>query len=189
MKTKRVAAVIFLVTLASACSLDYNQTTYSEELAANTPDSILNQFSYTSVQKGVPVFKLKAVKAEIYDKKNETQLEGVSFTEYADDGTVASTGTADTAVYYTDTKNAELSGNIKVHSLTENATVTTDYLYWNDAQKTLTGKPSGVVAISRDNGTHVRGTGFEAEAQTKSFSFSGPVTGVYVQDNANNSGN
>ena len=165
------------------CSLDYTDAILSEELSAEIPDSILFQFTHTAVRDGVPAFRLQAERAEIFEKKKENRLEGVTFIEYGRDGEIITEGWAGRALFLTETENAELSEGISFYSIREDATVTTDYLFWNNENKTLTGSPEEAVVIQKDSGTSLTGTGFEAYINTRSVSFEGPVQGNYVGEN------
>ena len=79
-------------------------------------------------------------------------------------------------------EDAEFWGDLHFYSLTEEATFNTDYLYWDNDERKLTGKDESTLSIQRDSGTHIEGVGFEAEALTRSVTFSGPVRGMYITE-------
>lgn len=173
-----IAFALFLVT----CSLDYSDVYLTEAMAEEIPDSILENFSYTTVREGEPAYRLEADRAEFFDEKKTTYLEGVLFREFDGSGELLTEGSGDRAVYFTETENAELDGELRFYSAKEEATVTTDYLYWNNEEKILTGRPEGRVRIVEDSGSQIDGLGFEADVRTKSVDFSGRVTGTYITD-------
>ncbi len=172
------AACILII--VAGCSLDYSSTYVTEEMSEDIPDSILYEFTHTSVKDGTPVFRLSAGTAYIYNKKKETRLSDILFQEYDRKGEVITEGTADEAVFFTDSEDAEFWGNLLFYSSIEEASFETSYLYWNNDEKKLIGKKGSDVLIKRDTGTEILGTGFEAEARTRIVTFEGPVSGTYV---------
>ena len=178
---------ILIATVAlmwSSCSLDYTDAILSENMSEEIPDSILYDFTHTSVRNGTPASRLHADRAEIYEKKNETRLHDVVFQEFDRDGTIVTEGRADYTLFDTETEDAELSGDLSFYSSKEEATVSTDYLYWNDEEKTLVGAPEAAVTIYKDSGTELSGVGFEADISTLSVNFDGPVQGTYVDEDS-----
>jgi LPS export ABC transporter protein LptC len=150
----------------------------SEEI----PDSVIVDFVHTSVRDGKPVFRLEAGRAEVYNKREETRLFNVYFQEYARDGAVATEGWAEKTIFFTDTENAEMAGDLLVYSSSEEAFVGSDYLYWDDSARTLTSRRDSAVTIEKDDGTTLRGLGFRADMATRSVEFSGSVSGTYVSE-------
>ena len=168
--------------LIFSCSLDYSDVYVTEDLSEDIPDSVLYDFTHTSVQKGTPVFRLSARKALVYNKKKETRLEEIHFQEFSTKGEIITEGQAAEATFFTETEDAEFWGDLMFYSLTEEATFSTDYLYWDNDNRKLTGKEEVPLRIQRDSGTHIEGIGFEAEAVTRSVTFSGPVNGMYIAE-------
>ena len=121
-----------------------------------------------------------AERSESFDKNKKTVLTGVSFKEYDSQGTLVAEGRADRITYYSDTKNAEIEGRIKVHSLKEKGAINADYLSWDDKNRVLKGKPDVEVSLIDDDGSKVAGTGFEADLKRMVISFVNTVRGEYV---------
>ena len=169
----------------AGCSLDYRGAGYSDKLSESTPDTVLYDFSTTTVHGSEPYFRIQASVASTYDKKNLTVLSGVKFEQFDSKGKVIASGTADSAVYHTDTENAELSGHIEMYSDTEKARISAVSLSWNNSAKTLTGKTDSIVSIVKNTGSGISGTGFEAELKTRTVKFSGNVHGKWVEENSN----
>lgn len=178
MKIAVITSIIFLI--FAGCSLDYSSLYVSEDMSEEIPDSVLYDFIHTSVKDGLPVFRLSAGTAYIYNKKQETQLTDILFQEYNGEGAIITEGRADEAIFFTESEDAEFWGNLFFYSLSEEASFETSYLYWNNEEKKLVGRDDDDVRIMRDTGTEILGTGFEAEARTRIVTFSGPVTGTYV---------
>ena len=180
---KLACLISFLCSLfLFGCSLDYSEAFLTDDLDEEIPDSILFEFSHTAVRKGTPAFRLQADYAAIFDKKKETHLTGVLFQEFDRHGNVITEGKADSAIFFTETENAELVGDLKVHSLSEEVIVSTGYLYWNDQDRTLTGAEDQTVVVIKDDGSELVGEGFFAEIATKSVTFYGSVSGKYITD-------
>lgn len=175
------ALLAFLTMLLFGCSLDYHSAEAGGNSIGEIPDTILYNFTTNSVRGKQPYFRIKAAEAETFDKKNITIFTKVSFQEFNSAGKVVARGTADRAVYHADTKNAELSGNIDVYSTREKAQITTNYLFWNNDNKTLTGKPNVPVKIVKDDGSKIDGSGFDANLRTRSIQFSSNVRGSFVE--------
>ena len=114
------------------CSLDYSQVSVTEEMSKEIPDSVLHNFSYTKVEGGSPAYEIEAEQAEFYSEQDRTYINQLEFREYDDDGELITEGKAESAVFFTDSENAELEGSLSFYSATEEATVATDYLYWDN---------------------------------------------------------
>jgi LPS export ABC transporter protein LptC len=174
--------VAILIVALGSCSLDYSQVSVTEEMSREIPDSILRDFTYTVVEQGVPTYRLEGDVAEFYTNRKRTDIEGLLFREYDRSGNLVTEGNADRAVFFTDTENAELEGNLLFYSAAEEATVVTDYLSWNSEEKLLAGSSTGRVTVTEDSGSKLSGTGFEADISRRRVDFSGPVAGRLVVD-------
>ncbi len=176
-----LAFSLFLAAL-TGCSIDYRSAEIAQKLPENVPDTVLTNFTSTTMRGQLPYFRIHAKSAESFGKKNETILTDVSFEEFDNKGKIVAEGKANHAVYFTDTQNAELSGDLSMYSLAEHARFSTDYLAWNNDDKTLTGKPHAVVIIRKDTGSFLEGRGFKADTRTRSLEFSDGVEGTWVGD-------
>lgn len=159
--------------------MEYNDFDAEEELGDNIPDNIIENFLYTSVDDGSITFSLYSQKAENYSQKNETILEKVVFREYNLKNEITTEGTAEKGLIHTDSDDAELTGSLIIYSAENEAEITADYLYWNDAEKTLRGSSIGKVFLLKDSGTQISGIGFTGNMKTKIFNFESDVKGVY----------
>ncbi len=177
---RRCALMLIGLVFFVGCSLDYSAIYVTESMSEALPDSILYEFTHTSVKNGLPVFRLSAAEAYIYNKKEETRLVGVLFQEFDDNGNMSTEGQADEAVFFTKTENAEFWGDLSFYSIAEESNFSTAYLYWNNQEKKLTGREDAPVLIHKDSGTEILGIGFETEARTRIVTFSGKVSGKYV---------
>src|SRR6056297_1666929 len=119
----------------SSCSLDYQQEQLVNEMEESIPDSIIYSFEHTAVENGAPLFRLIAEEAALYGEKKRTELSDVQFYEFDKEGAIVTEGTADEAVIFTESEDAELTGDLQVYSLREEAEIFCDYMYWNNEQK------------------------------------------------------
>lgn len=186
MKKKRLLLnfIVIGLLLSAACSLDYgNMSDDSLSQDEETPNAVLRKFSHTVVAKGNPLFRLQAERAEQFDAKREIRLFGVTFEEFSEGAlSVVTQGRADTARYFTDSENAEISGNLVFESKREDIFIEGGYLYWNKTERKLTSRPDQMIVLRKSDGTALRGEGFSADVASKGFSFSGRVEGIWVLD-------
>jgi len=173
-------ALSLILSALAGCSIDYRSAEIAQKLPESVPDTVLTDFTSTTMRGQLPYFRIQAQSAETFGKKNETVLTDVQFQEFDKNGSVIAEGRAHHAVYYTDTQNAELSGDLNMYSLSEHARFSADSLAWNNDAKTLTGKPDALVVIKKDSGSFLEGRGFQADTRTRSFQFSGGVEGTWV---------
>jgi LPS export ABC transporter protein LptC len=161
----------------SACSLSgYAPESVSGEEAP--PTARFTDYSHTVVERGKKMLELKASSAELYEESKKTVLADVVFSEFdPDTGELVSLGKADSAVYHTDTKDAEFSGSVVLESKRQDAILQGEYLRWIDKEKRLEGRLDRTVTVSRADGSRVSGAGFEAFALSRSFSFRESVEG------------
>ena len=179
MKISRLLLSPLLVITLFSCSMDYSDAEIAEEIGENTPNSIIENFSYTSVDNGDVLFRLYAEKAEIYSTKKETILNKVVFHEYNTENELVTEGAAEKGVIYTESDDAELTGSLIIYSAGNEAEITAEYLYWDDSAKSLIGSDNGNVKLLKDSGTEISGAGFYGDLRTKIFSFDKNVNGIY----------
>ncbi|MBL8967228.1 MAG: LPS export ABC transporter periplasmic protein LptC [Spirochaetaceae bacterium] len=177
------AAAVVAALFLGACSFDYGTESGAEVSAP--PNATFRDFRHSVVIDGARVFELRAERAETYDAARKTLLFGVSFVEYdRRDGAVATEGGSDAAILYTDTEDAEFSGNIRIDSRREDAVVAAEYLAWNAAEKKLASRLDRAVEIRRGDGSWVRGAGFSADARRRSFAFREAAAGSFAAPGA-----
>lgn len=176
--TCSIAAVIFL----TGCTFDYEEARMAEDLSETVPETVLHEFTQVRMYKGVPQYRVYGSKAETYGKKKETVAEDVLFQEFDDEGQVVTEGSADRITYFTESENAELTGNLDFYSADEEAGIEGEYLYWNDEKQTLAGRPEERISMEKNDGSAISGRGFTAEISEKAIRFSDAVEGVWVDE-------
>ena len=182
-QTARLLAAAFGALLAG-CSFDYGAGTGPEQLADEVPETVLTSATHTVVRNGRVVAEISARQIENFAGAGRVVLNDVRYVEYDDGGAPVTTGRADRAVYYTDSEDAEVAGAVELRSASQEASLTAEELHWDHDGRLLTTDPEQVVAVIRDDGSSVRGAGFEAELRSKEIHFSGPVSGRLVAETA-----
>ena len=174
--------MVLLCAFAAAlgCSLDYEDALVQEDMAETIADVILTNFEHFIVKGGRIVAKIRADRAELYEKKQETILEGVYLQEFGDDGELINEAWADRAVYYSETEDAEVSGEIYLYSYREEAELVAQTLRWDEEGRRLTSDPEEVVHLRSEDGSELTGQGFEADFRNNILRFATGAQGVYT---------
>jgi LPS export ABC transporter protein LptC len=183
MKTSysRISGLAFIL-LLTGCSFNYEEGKIAEDLSETVPETVLMNFVQVRTVEGKPDYRVYGTKAEAYGKKKETVITDVVFQDFDRDGTVETEGIADRITYYSESENAELSGNLQFYNTNEEVEIRAEYLFWNEAEETLTTEEREPVTLVKTNGTVVTGTGFSARGASKTIVFTGGVEGTWVED-------
>jgi len=177
---KKILLAAVAAAAVSGCSLDYGAA-LADDLAEDIPDTVVFDFAHTVVENGSPRFRLEADRGESFQAKKMMKLTGIRFTEYAaDGGGISARGSADLAVFHTDTESAELSGAVSFRSESDGVTVESGYLQWDGEARVLTSRAETVTTLSDDDGTSLTGAGFGADAARRTFSFGNRADGRFV---------
>jgi hypothetical protein len=70
----------------------------------------------------------------------------------------------------------------------EDIVIETAKLDWKDKQRDLSGDKSDMVKIKRANGTSFSGQGFSANTRSRTWGFSGSISGTYIHDDEEEDG-
>ena len=176
------AAVLFVgAVLAAGCSFDYTEAGPSpDDLLERVPETALTDVTRIIVRDGRVVAEIRAERVFNFRRHARTILTDVEYTEYDAVGNVVTTGSAKRVTYYTERKDAELSGSIRLRSDSQEVSLEADTLRWEDERRRLVTGPEVVVEIVRDDGSAVRGTGLEVDVRSKTIRFTGSVSGTLV---------
>ncbi|MGA2477249.1 MAG: LPS export ABC transporter periplasmic protein LptC [Spirochaetia bacterium] len=176
-----VLAAAALLMVAS-CHLNYGQATTEETTPQGLPDTVAIGLVHKIHKDGRLSLELEAARAETFNADKTTVLTDARFVEYDAQGGKATEGQADKVVFHSDTENAEISGDVHVHSASEKGAVTASSLSWENKSKRLTAPPGEQVHISKDDGSFISGSGFVGDFRTRQLVFTGPVQGSYVSE-------
>jgi LPS export ABC transporter protein LptC len=172
---------LFLVCFfAFGCSFDYGSQS-SEDLGL--PDIVMDEVEYVRVREGEPQVRFRAERAERYEEKQLMELHNFSFEQFTDHGErIDSTGQASSALVELDSGNIGISGGVSLSVDSEDITIETESISWQDKERQLSAGPQDIVRIFRDDGTNFQGSGFTANTRNRTWEFSGPIGGVYVDE-------
>ena len=175
-----LAAAALSASVLTSCSLDYEGASLEEGMPERLPDTVATGLVHRVVKNSRTVLELTADRAETWDAQHRTVIDGASFVEYDQAGTMAVQGSAGRVVFHTDTEDAEISGRVRVYSAREEAGIETEALAWKSEPRLLTAPVHDRVVITSDDGSRLEGTGFVGDLRRREFVFSGPVRGTYV---------
>ncbi|MEW5814294.1 MAG: LPS export ABC transporter periplasmic protein LptC [Spirochaetota bacterium] len=179
---KRGLFITIPLVLLFTCSFNYEAAMIAEDISEEVPETIQYDFTLTRVSGTQPEFNVSAARAESYKKKKQTVLSYVLFQEFNEKHEVITEGIADHLLFFSETENAEMSGNLSFYSVKEKARIKGEYLLWQKENEILTSKPENTILLQRDSGSWVEGSGFEADFRLKNVRFSGSIRGKYISD-------
>ena len=156
-----------------SCSLKYDQTVNAEETNPEFVFTHAKMIRYKNSEESVKVF---ADSIEQYKDSDITYGTNVSFTTYDDEQKVETEGSC--GFLYADSEKEiyELYDGIKLYNKAQNTNFFANMLKWNGKTEQLTGGKRDSARIEKD-GTVIYGTGFSASGVSKTYSFSGTVSG------------
>ena len=178
------AALVTAVAVLSACSFDYSDAGVSaEQLRDNVPETDLTDVTHTIVRNGRVVAEITAQRVQNYRNRGLTILNEVRYTEYDRAGNPVTTGTAERAVYYPESRDAQVSGAVQLRSEVQEVWLRADLLSWEDERRRLSAPQERMVEILRDDGSQVVGGGLDVDVRRKTIRLES-VTGTLVTDSA-----
>ena len=162
-----------LLSLTFSCSLKYDEVVNAEE---TNPEFIFTHARMIRYKKGQESVNVYADSIEQYKNSDITYGKNVSFTTYDDEQKEETRGSC--GYLYADSQNEiyELYDGIKLYNKAQNTNFFANMLKWNGKSEQLTGGKRDTARIEKD-GTVIYGTGFSASGVSKTFTFSGTVSG------------
>jgi LPS export ABC transporter protein LptC len=145
------------------------------------PDIVMREVEYVRVRDGDPVVRFKAELAERYETRQTMELQNFSFEQFYNHGDgVNATGSAGGALVELESGNIQLERRIMLAVESEDITIETDNLSWEDENRILAGSNTDTVDIQRSDGTLFSGQGFTANVRSRTWTVSGAVEGIFV---------
>ena len=170
--------LILALALAS-CSFDYGTGDSNEE---ERPDIIMENLEYARVRKGDLLARFNAEYAERWEESQTMKLKNFTFEQLEDQGErVNVEGSAGSAEVQLVSGDIALYDGVKISMESEDLIINTSGLEWKDKDKILIGPTDDEVEVQRSDGTSFTGIGFSAEIRTRTWAFSGEVTGSFVE--------
>jgi len=173
---------LLIALLLLACSFDYGNTNGGEK---GLPDIVMDSVEYVRVRSLDPQARLQAERVERYEERRVMELKNFSFEQFGNHGEeINASGRAGSALFEIDSGDIRMEDGVRLEVESEDIAIETKQLEWKDKERTLTGGTSDEVHVYQDNGTSFTGIGFQANARTRSWSFSSTVNGTYIHDDA-----
>lgn len=171
----------FAIILCCSCSLKYAQTPNVED---EIPEFVFEGTKMTSYEKSAKKTEIQAEVLEQYKNSSQSYAKGIEFSAYDDDGKISSEGSC--GYLFADTKKEiyQLYENINVYNHSDNTKFSSDALKWNGKSEQLTSGKSDSVKIEKDN-TVIVGSGFSASGVSKTYKFTGAVSGTITDSDEN----
>ncbi len=177
-----LCTVTLLAFFLGACSLDYRPAQLEDDRAETVPETVLIEAQLVIVRSEARRFRVSAQRVEHFPEQQQQVFSRFAFEEIDRNGAVLSSGSAESAIYFTDSDDIEMSGNISFYSYQHQAGIHADWLRWNDEQRRLAGSPDGLVRVERDGGSTISGVGFAADMRSSTVEFAEQVSGTLVTD-------
>lgn len=171
-----------MVLLCTGCKLDYKDADLAEDMDEKIPNSVLEDFSQVVIREGKVSYVFSADQAKLFDSTKLTYFDNIGFVEYKADGSTGTEGAAERAIHDSKTDNIIFDGRIILNATAQDFVVKADYLEWNNGEKILKSLDDTEVSIEQGDGSMVKGRGFVADAQGKSFTFLEEASGRYYED-------
>jgi len=178
---RRAAAslAVALLPFWLACSFDYGPGVAGSD--GDPPDLVMTGLEYVRVRDGKRVLGFQADSAERFEQAETMRVKELKFEQYGPEGGEPdATGSAGSAVIDLATGDVRMEGGVRIAVPSEDMTMATDRLYWQDGSRYLSGGPGEPVLIERSDGTTVTGRDFSADVRARTWRFSGGASGVYV---------
>jgi LPS export ABC transporter protein LptC len=171
-----------LLLFLGACSFDYGNSGDEED---DQPDIIMREVEYVRVREGEPTVRFQAQLAERYESRQAMELRNFSFEQFGSHSRgedVNALGRAGAASVELDSGDIRLENGVRIEIGSEDITIETSGLDWQDEERTLTGGEFSEVNILRSDGTNFSGRGFSANSRNRTWEFSAGVEGSYTHE-------
>jgi LPS export ABC transporter protein LptC len=178
-KTQKLCGALCLaVFVFGRCTFDYGDGASENDDQA---DIVMGNVEYVRMRDGDPVVRFRAQQAERYETRQTMELQNFSFEQfYGHGGEINATGSAGSGLVDLDSGNIQLERSIIISVDSEDITIETDSLSWEDEKRILAGSDGQTVDIQRSDGTVFSGRGFSADTRSRTWAFTGSVEGSYV---------
>jgi LPS export ABC transporter protein LptC len=166
--------------LILGCSFDYGETAKEDD---SQPDIVMNDVEYVRIRDGDPVVRFEAESAERYENRQTMELRNFSFEQFDTRGEeINAVGSAGAASVELESGNIKMVEGVRISVDSEDLTIETSSLNWQDKERFLSGEEGGRVDIQRSDGTHFSGQGFSANVRSRTWTFAAGVEGSYVHE-------
>ena len=164
--------------LLGSCSFDYGDAASDQ---GDLPDIVMKEVEYVRVRNGNPLVRFTAESAERYEKRQTMELTNFSFEQFEHQGSdINAVGRAGTASVELDSGNVRLRDGVRLEVESEDVTLETGGLDWEDQERLLSGGETEQVDMQRSDGTNFSGWGFSADIRNRTWGFASGINGTYI---------
>ena len=143
-KLNKISSLIYIIILASSCSLKYSETVKAED---RVPEFVFEDTKMIRYENMQPSLELTASTLEQYKDTNETYGKDIAFISYDKEGKTETEGSC--GIIFADTKKKvyELYDDINVYNTPEKMRFFANVLKWDGTTEQLTSGRSDIVKI------------------------------------------
>ncbi|MBQ0040390.1 MAG: LPS export ABC transporter periplasmic protein LptC [Treponema sp.] len=176
---KRLFPILILISMFSfSCSLKYEEPINSED---TSPELQFTNVDYKKYKEKKLDTRIQAEVLERYKADGAAYARNASFFSWDENGELATEGSC--ALLGIDSENEiyTMFNSIFLHNIEQNFTLKATNLKWNGKTEQLSSGINDTVYLNRDD-IEIEGTGFSASGITRSFEFSGSVSGTVTTE-------
>ncbi|MDR2467908.1 MAG: LPS export ABC transporter periplasmic protein LptC [Spirochaetaceae bacterium] len=171
---------VCMATISVSCTFVYTDPL---ENTVVYPDITMENMEYVRVENGTLTARLSAEVGERYEKKHLMNLKNYQFEQYNTSvEEIDAQGNGGAAVIEMNNNNIKMTEGVVIQVDSEDFTMETLNLNWEDKTRVLQGDENSPVQLRRKNGTEVNGQGFHADVRARTWVLGSNVHGVYVDD-------
>ncbi|MBQ7753568.1 MAG: LPS export ABC transporter periplasmic protein LptC [Treponema sp.] len=177
---KKIGFLSFTAFLLLSCSLKYSDTADVDDIV---PELSFTNTTITRYEDDRVTVEMSADSLEQYKDSSESYAKNLSFTAYDSENEISTKGSCGYLFADTSKELYELFNGIELYNYSDKTNFFADILRWNKKTEQLTSAVNSTVRVEKDD-TLMEGKGFAASGISKTFSFSGGVTGdIDTSDN------
>lgn len=130
------------------------------EIEQERPTLVLEKASYRFSSDGIEPILLAASSISIDEKQHSARFVGASFTQEGENGI---RGSSDQVTIDTESHNATLSGSVRIEQPSQGLAISSEQISWNNEEQVLSTPQDGVVEVTFDQTSTIKGSGFRGD--------------------------
>ncbi len=172
--------VVALALLLASCGPQPDETLNAA--SAQEPDAHFADLTRQEYRSGKLSMRIQAREASWYEDEQRLEISGLSFINYnTEDGTIAATGEADTAIFHETSGDAEFSGFVHVVSADGDVSFETTQITYKRALDVFEASDGTEVLIKAKNQLMMAGNGLLFDVKQKYYEIRSGVNGSVYQ--------
>lgn len=170
--------ILFLTALSFSCSLKYADTLDVDD---SVPELQFSNTRITRYEDDRVTVEMQAASVEQYKGSSQSYARDLNFKAYDDEDKVSTEGHCGYLFADTSKEIYELFNGIELFNHSDKTNFFADVLRWNKKTEQLTSGVNSEVRVEKED-TVMTGKGFAASGISKTFNFSGGVSGEIQTD-------